>query len=211
MASIIVPSTRLTLLQAVNVLIGSLGEAPVDTIDPPPHEDAEAALARINEVDLLMQSRGWSWNTEVDYPLTLDGDLKFPLPDQCIQASRGSSEFAYTNVIQLGDFMYDRDRRSFEYPAGTTLKADLLLRRDWDQLPQQARSFVTYRACQLFHSQKDGSQIVLQVNASDISVAWAALESLEDTYDPQNTTYSPYTAIILNGVGGLRRNRQGIR
>ncbi len=60
---------RTSLLEAVNVLLENIGEAPVETL-----ENEQVAEARIAERTLLEfhkegQSRGWAWNSETRLPL----------------------------------------------------------------------------------------------------------------------------------------------
>lgn len=211
MAFLIFPSTRFTQLQAVNLLIRSLGESEIDTLSPPPTVDAETALSFLNEVDLEVQSRGWQWNREYDYPFALNGDLKVALPAACLEAIPSPLETAYTDIVQRGDFMYDRTRRVSTFPTGTTIHLNLIVRLEWDELPQVARSYIALEAAQRFQATKSGQQVVLQVNAQSLNRAWTTLEQREDAAANFSTTDSTAVTSALHGVGGMKRTRTGLR
>lgn len=208
MADLIVPSSLTTPLDAVNVLIRSLGEAPVNSIDPPPHMDAQDALAELASVDLEVQSRGWAWNREEDWQLSLDGDNKVPLPDMTLHMSRGKTETQYTRIVKRGGFVYNRELRTYQFSRAP--KVDLIIRMPWDDIPQAARRYITLEACQRFHAQKGPERVVLEVNAADLRRALTTLEQQEDLDEGLNTVYSTAVQSALSGNGGLVRSRRGL-
>ena len=55
-----------TQLQAVNSMLSTIGEAPVNSLDSG-LVDAETAETVLNEVSRDVQSFGWNFNTEPDY------------------------------------------------------------------------------------------------------------------------------------------------
>jgi hypothetical protein len=192
-------------------MLASLGESPISTIDPPPTSDAEEALQRLDETDLDVQSEGWWWNREHDFPLSQASDGTISLPAMTLRMVPSASNFGTFDVVDRGGKIYDRANHTFVFPAGTTLKAELIGRLDWDSLPQVARSVIVYEATQLFHSGKQGSQVVLQVNAETIRKARARLEQYEDD-TAQHNTIRDNTNVqqAIYGVGGMRRNRGGL-
>lgn len=209
MADIIVPASLTTTLQAVNTMIMSLGEAQVDTIDPPPHQDAADALSYLNNVDLELQARGWFWNTEERLTLERDGDLHIPVPAQTLWCGPAFDETGYADIVQRGSFMYDRAGHTLVFTRD--IYVDIMLRLDWDSLPQAARTFIMLTATQRFQATKQASQIVLQVNARDIQNALVTMEQREDDDRRNNTTYATSTLLAIQGIGGMRRSRFGIR
>lgn len=213
MAFIITPATLTTTLSAVNTMLASLGEAPISTLSPPPTSDAEEALARLNEADLDLQSAGWFWNREHDFPLSQAGDGTFSLPDQTLRMVPSASNVGagLLDLVDRGGKLYDRTNHTFVFPSGTAIKAELIVRLDWDSLPQAARAVIVYRATQRFHAGKQGSSIVLNVNAEDVRRAVATLEQSEDDTAQHNAIRDNVNiGQMVSGVGGMRRNRGGL-
>jgi hypothetical protein len=64
----------------VNVLLQSIGESPVASIDTSLSVDVAAAIQTLDEVDRAVQIRGWHWNREDSYELTPDGTSEVALP-----------------------------------------------------------------------------------------------------------------------------------
>lgn len=208
---LIVPAQLSTTLDAVNVLISTLGESPLESIDPPPTTEAQEALNILNEADLQVQSRGWVWNREDAFPLTLATDGTCPLPAQTLRVVnaywQGQADDSI-EVVQRGNQLYDRTNHTYTFKAAP--KVDLIVRLPWDLLPQAARTYVTLSAAQRFNARKQGSNVVLQVNAQDVRDALATLEQQEDEVAKPNTVNGNSSVVsALYGVGGLRRNRAG--
>ena len=66
--------TLTTQLEAVNSMLGHIGEAPVDSIATPSSLpiSASTALTILDEVSREVQSDGWHFNTEYDVTLSPD-------------------------------------------------------------------------------------------------------------------------------------------
>ena len=62
----------MTELEAVNVLLTTIGEAPVNTLTGKQTTDVAIAQQVLNEVNREVQSRGWHFNTEYDVELIPD-------------------------------------------------------------------------------------------------------------------------------------------
>lgn len=213
MASIIVPATLLTQLQAVNILIASLGESPIASITPAPTSDADEAIARLNEVDLEVQSEGWHWNREKDFQLTLNNDGTITLPDETLRMANAYASEHMTGtpleVTARGAALYDMKNHTNVFT--TAPYVDLVIRLDWDSLPQVARAYITHEAARRFHAGKVGSQIVLEVNQENLQRARLTLEQYEDEQAGENTVYGNASVVTaLFGIGGMRRNRGGL-
>lgn len=211
MAWLVVPAQLTTTLEAVNSLISTLGEAPVTSISPPPTSEVEEALARLNEVDLEVQSRGWIWNRESAYPLPLSTDGTVPLPDQCLRVTNAywqGQPDGVIDIVQRGPQLYDRTNHTYTFKASPMV--DMIVRLDWDATPQAHRSYVTLLACQRFHARKQASQVVLQINGQDLARAQAVAEQQEDEVAQYNSIDGNSGVVSgLYGLAGMRRNRAG--
>ena len=72
--------TPTTELEAVNTMLNTIGEAPVNTLVNMTSVDALAALSVLQNVNRGVQVEGWFFNSEYDYPLVPDLDGNLPLP-----------------------------------------------------------------------------------------------------------------------------------
>jgi len=59
-------------LSAVNTLLAIIGEAPINSLNPPLTGDASLAERTLDEVSREVQGAGWSWNTMLYDSIPLD-------------------------------------------------------------------------------------------------------------------------------------------
>jgi hypothetical protein len=222
MAFISQPAQLTSVLDAVNKLLSTLGRSRVNTLTPPPNQDAVDALATLNEVDLEVQTQGWHWNREYNYPLTLNGDGTITLPNQTLSVMGAygtmvdasdpqedmSEDGISDDITAHGQLLYDLTAHTTVFTTAPLV--DIIIRRDWDSLPQAARSYITLEACDRYQSPKTGNQVVLQTNNPAKSRAWTTLQQREDETARTNSIDGNINVVTaLYGIGGLRRNRGG--
>lgn len=210
---VIVPNELTSVLSAVNVLITSLGETPLTTIDPPPTSEADQALLAVNQADLSVQTQGWKWNREFAYPLALDGDGKVALPDQTLQVVKAywdtSSNGVAPNFVQRGPYLYNMDDHTDVFEAAPTV--DLVVRLGWDLLPEAARQYITRLACLDFQAGLQDRPVKFRVTEAMVKRSRATLEQHEDAISGFNAIQNNIGVQSgLHGTGGLRRNRRGL-
>lgn len=212
MAFIVTPASLTTTLAAVNTMLASIGEQPISTLTPVPTSDAQEALDRLDEMDLNVQSEGWSWNREYEFQLTLASDGTIPLPNMTLRATLSPDQVGDFQVVPRGSNLYDLKNHTFDFSAGGVApKMELVVRLDWDSLPQAARSYIVYVATQRFHASKQGSEIVLNVNSADVARARATLQQYDDEVAPVNAIDGNQNVLnAIYGVNGMRRNRGGL-
>lgn len=211
MAELILNPSQLTsITSAVNLMVSTLGEALVTGVDIDTAADVDVALLVLDAMDLLVQSRGFSWNREDMMSLPLDTDSKAPLPAQTLRVARayyGSGTGPF-RVTQRGTFLYDRDNHTFIFEAAPVV--DLIVRLSWDELPQVARMYITYLAVAEFHARMQERTILLQVTDRTSKLALTVLEQHEDEVGDSNSIQDNISVrSALHGNRGLRRNRTG--
>lgn len=211
MAFIEIPAQWTSTLDAVNLMLLSLGETPVSTLDPPPTNDVAMALNALNFEDLMLQSRGWHWNREDAFQLALQPDGTILLPDECLRVTNAYyapnlTPSGQIDIVQRGQKLYDRINHTYVFKSPAVV--DMILRLDWDSLPQPARAVETLRALKRFHGGVQQSQVVLSLNAQDLEMAETILEQNEDEEASYNQISGNLGAVsAVYGNGGLRRNR----
>lgn len=166
--------SSMTELDAVNEMLVSIGQAPVNTLSVSGVRDVNIARAELTKVSRQVQLQGWHWNTDEAYSLNRDVDghivapagvLKFePLEgDRQVVLRRG------TKGMQL----YDKDAQSFVFTANVT--ARVVWGFSFDDLPETARVYIAIAAARKFQARVIGSRELDGFNAEDEQRAWATL------------------------------------
>ncbi len=209
MAVVILPPDLTTPVSAVNALLRSLNEAPINTLDDTESVDAAVAWSSLQEVLNAVQAEGWHWNREYDFTLTPEEDNTVLLPENYLAVMAAYWTDNPTTPCQFterGRKLYDLEAHSYtSFTQPVTV--DLILKLDWTEVPEYARRYVTVRAMQQFQGQMQSSQVVYQVQQSEVDSARAVLEQREDEANPMNMiTGNRQTFARLHGQGRRRQN-----
>jgi hypothetical protein len=159
-----------TQLQAINQMLSGIGQAPVVSLDVANPEIA-IALNVLEAVNTEIQGEGWHFNTEVQYPLTADVNGNIFVPTNVLQIS--DNKFAnnqkYQTVLRDGK-LYDKVNHTYTFPAGSTIKCDIVWKFDFEDLPQVFKNYITQRATRVLAGRILGSQEMVSFNANDEGV-----------------------------------------
>jgi len=189
-------TTPTTQLQAVNSMLSTIGEAPVNSLDSG-LVDAETAETVLNEVSRDVQSFGWNFNSEPDVVLGKDLDGKVKLADNTLRADLASSVNKYRSnkneYVQRGLFMYDKVQHTDI--INKDLKLDIVYMLDFTEIPEVARRYITIKAARLFQERVVGSDNLSAMNRADEQQALFALKEMESENGDYNifddgSTYS---------------------
>ena len=77
MATQITPTTE---LQAVNIMLSVIGEAPINTLAGSTTTDVSIAINLLNETSMSVQSMGWNFNTHYNYSVSAVSYTHLTLP-----------------------------------------------------------------------------------------------------------------------------------
>jgi hypothetical protein len=150
----------LTELDAVNMMLLSIGQSPVNTLAITNIKDVSFAQLTLHNTAREVQSRGWWFNRERNYPLAPNVDNKIPVPPSTLDID---CEDQNEELIQRGAFMYDMKNHTFTIPR--TLKYDVITFLTFTDLPQTARNYIAVRAARIFQSQSVGSEVLYRYDA----------------------------------------------
>ena len=170
----------LTELEAVNVMLSVIGEAPVNTLQGAATVDVIQAKAVLQQVSREVQSVGWHFNTERDYPLLPDVNGNIVLASNMVLVDADTEPDI--DVAQRGNKLYDRKGHTFKFSQ--SIKAEVIYLLAFEDLPQVARQFIVIRAARIFQDRMVGSDTLHGFTEADEKKAWADLKELEgDTGD----------------------------
>jgi len=164
----LVPTTK---LEAVNVCLTNIGEAPVTSLDSGLLVDAQVASDIVDEISREVQSVGWNFNTEV-HTLSPDTDGFIHLPASTLRADT-VQEDARFNLVVRGRRLFDKDNNTYVFSS--TKKVELVLFLDFEELPEVARRLIALRAARTFQERQLGVDSLSAQNRDDERRAWAAM------------------------------------
>lgn len=196
-------TTPTTELEAVNTMLSTIGEAPVNNLQSG-LVDAETAETILKNVSRDVQSHGWNFNSEPDYTVAADSSGNVILPTEIVRADLANSETKYRSskneYIQRGNKMYDKVNHT--YNIGKALKLDVVVLLSFDLLPEIARRYITIKASRIFQERVVGSAELSQMNRNDEQQAWFALQEMEGDNGDYNIFDDYSTASVLKrGIG----------
>lgn len=143
-------------LEAVNTMIGVVGESPVNSISGISLPvSVVTALNVLDEVNREVQSEGWHYNTEHVYPLVRDASNKINLPANTLRVDVPIDKYNDIDIVQRGTTLYDRKNHTDVF--GEDLDVSITFELTFEQLPQQFRSYITIRAARKFANRFLGS------------------------------------------------------
>lgn len=193
--------TPLDELEAVNELLGSIGQAPVSTLASSA-AIGDVALARqyLNAAVRAIQLHGFSFNTDEGYTLSpnLDGLILVPAGVLKIKPSASANVNVKRRRHPNGSWaIWDADNSTWTFTA--PVEFTIVWGYPFDDIPDTARHFATLSAARKFQKKLIGSDSLDGFNAEDEQKAWIVLQREEraarDTnLFRRNTTLAAQTA-----------------
>lgn len=193
--------TLTTQLEAVNSMLGHIGESPVDSIATPSAlpVSASTALTILDEVSREVQSDGWYFNTEKDVTLSPDAGNsdKIVLDTDVIEADVLDHS---SDIVPRGLTLYDRKNNTTAFTKDIKVTLTRLL--DWDSLPEPARRYITLRAARVLQGRIVGSRELEALIARDEYMAKARLEE----FDAKSSDRTIFDNFDTGARIGINRN-----
>ena len=158
MAETLTPTSE---LGAVNVCLQGIDEAPVSTLTGEVIEDVAIALSTIRNVSRSVQTKGWGFNTEIEFPLPRDSDDDtVSVPANCVRVKISTPG---VDCVQRGVRLYDRIARSYAF--GADLEAsEMVILLPFEELPEAVRWYITVSAQRTFVANVTGSESHLRMS-----------------------------------------------
>ena len=175
----------MTELEAINTLLGVIGEAPIDRLsDITVNEVTDSALARrtLHEVSRDVQAEGWSWNTDYNVQLQKDAQNQFPISSDSLQVVFSPNRYPDNQYVARGNRVYDRVQRRFDFGEGVTdlIIDQMVMLLPWEQMPHAAQQYVTIRAARIYSDRYVNSNIIYTYTAQDEEYARTMLIRAEE-------------------------------
>ncbi len=138
--------------------------------------DVAIALNTLREVSREIQSEGWSFNKEYDYPITPDTSNEVIIANNILQMdlNQSYSQNLGRDSIDREGKLYDKIAHSFVW-TDATLYVDVIWYFDWPSIPTVIQAFIIARSASIVSSRIIGDpnqyQMLLQKEAFARSTA----------------------------------------
>ncbi|WOZ55765.1 tail tubular protein A [Pelagibacter phage HTVC041P] len=191
--------TRTSELEAVNTILSTIGEAPLNTLSGSLPVDGTIAKNVLSEVSREVQSQGWHFNTHYKVTLTRDTDNKIPLATNIVRVEidpRQYSKISY-DVVQRNNFLYNlaKNEETFDTNFKDVTVVYLL---PFDEIPEQAKRYITIRSARIFHDRTLGANTIHKFSQEDEAKSLSILKQAEShtgDYSIFDTPEQAYTVI----------------
>tara|TARA_Y100000593_G_scaffold42336_2_gene81147 strand:+ start:2773 stop:3384 length:612 start_codon:yes stop_codon:yes gene_type:complete len=195
---------KTTQLEAVNILLGAIGEAPVSSLENTQLEDVAVAQNILNETIVDVQSTGYNFNTEYNFKINPDIDGNINVPNNTVFAdvsNRGTTP--HLDVVLRGERLYDRENRTFTFTDPVDL--DLILILPWPDLPQPCRRYITVKAARRFQNRVFGSDTLNGFTNTDENEALVQMEQADARSEDANILTRNWGVFRILSRNGPRR------
>ena len=172
--------TPTTKLEAINIMLSTIGESPVNSLSSG-LVDAELAETILNNISKSVQAEGWNFNREDGFSVSpsVAGEIVVPLNTLRADASLVANG---KDLVQRGTKMYDK--KNHTYNIGESVKLDLIIELDFTDLPEVARRYIAVKSARVFQDRVVGSDALHGFTMQDEAAAYFQLKDFElDTED----------------------------
>ncbi|WP_343698850.1 hypothetical protein [Caulobacter sp.] len=165
----------LTELDAVNEMLMSIGQAPVNTLAVSGIRDVNIAKAELAKVNRFVQLYGFAFNTDDDYVLTPDINGRIGIPNGVLRIDPMDPR---ANIVQrrhptAGLCLWDGANLTWTMDGPVAFSVTWGF--DFADLPETARYFIAIAAARKFQKRIIGSTELDGYNKEDEEKAWAIL------------------------------------
>jgi len=178
-------TTRTTQLEAVNTMLSTIGEAPVNSLTGSLPVDASMAVNILNEVNREVQSAGWKFNTSWKKSIQRDANNKLIIGSDVLHIEFDHLRYSKASYdpVMRGNYLYNLAKESFTWEKDFDYVTIIYL-LDFENIPEQARRYTTIRASRIFHDRTLGANAIHKFSQQDELASLALLKQTEaDTAD----------------------------
>ena len=191
--------TRTSELEAVNTILSTIGESPLNSLSGSLPVDGTIAKNVLSEVSREVQSQGWHFNTHYKVTLSRDTDNKIPLATNIVRVEidpRQYSKISY-DIVQRNNFLYNlaKNEETFDTNFKDVTAVYLL---PFDEIPEQAKRYITIRSARIFHDRTLGANTIHKFSQEDEAKSLSILKQAEShtgDYSIFDTPEQAYTII----------------
>jgi hypothetical protein len=185
--ALVVKQAHMTELEAVNQMLRSIGEQPVQTLTSG-QLDASQAQAILNETSRRIQAQGWHANTRRSVALTPNSSDEYVVaanilsidtvnPDSARRTGSPNPSSYYNVAVRRSSddtkyLLYDVDNDTETWANGPdTLVVDIIEFLQFEYLPPMLQAYIYKAAAHEFQKMSVQSQVLYQFTGEDVQEA----------------------------------------
>ncbi len=191
-------TTRTTELEAVNTILSTIGEAPINSLTGTLPVDGTTAKNVLSEINREVQSAGWHFNSHYKVDLSRDADNKIPIGTDVLRVELNAKyDKSSYDAVQRDNYLYNLAKNSdiFDQDFEDNTIVYLL---DFSKVPEQAKRYITIRAARVFHDRTLGANTIHKFSSEDEARALSVLRQAEAHTGDYNIFDSPLQAYTVN-------------
>ena len=183
------PLTATSKLESVNTMLTAIGEIPVSSITSATTKDVSIAISILESTSREVQSRGWFFNTDLNYSLVPNNNNEIELPANTLRVElEGSSRSK--NYVERNRKLYDRYNNTFT--ISDSVKVTIVFYLEFENIPEVARQYITIRAARIFQDRMLVSSELHKFHEIDELQAYMALKEAEGDIGRHNILAGNY-------------------
>ncbi len=170
----------MTKLDAVNQMLHSIGQSPVNTLSGTLPKDITQAVDALDHVVREVCSSGWSFNSRKLVELTpVSGKIDLPSNAAFMDPSYGDNFVVQWDTAGTpGLRLFNADDNTFDQFTDI-VKCDVIYMYEYEQVPQHARAYMYTKAARKFQAGLVGSRILYEYTSDMESEAYANFRRIE--------------------------------
>lgn len=169
--------TKTTKLQAINTMLSTVGEPPVNSLSA---QRADSLIAQniLDEISREVLTYGWHFNTDEDVVMTPDSGTGFIyISDKVVRVDMSREELNYDIVVR-GNRLYNRKTNSYVFSE--PIKVIQIYLMEFEEMPETAKRYIAIRSARIFQDRMVGSQKNNAFTLRDEVAALAAMSEFEN-------------------------------
>lgn len=196
--------TRTTELEAVNTILSTIGEAPLNTLTGSLPVDGTVAKNVLSEVSREVQSQGWHFNTHYKATLSRDSANKIPVATNVVRVELDPnlvSKSSY-DIVQRDAYLYNLAKNTDVFDKDFE-DVTIVYLLPFNEIPEQAKRYITIRSARIFHDRTLGANTLHKFSKEDEQQALSTLKQAESStgdYSIFDTPEQAYTISRNNRV-----------
>ena len=173
-------TTRSTELEAVNVILSTIGEAPLNSLSGSLPVDGTVAKNVLSEISREVQSAGWHFNTHYKATLTRDTNNKIPVGTNVVRVELDPNlvSKADYDLVQRDGFLFNMAKNTDIFDRNFEDVTQVLL-LPFTEIPEQAKRYITIRSARVFHDRTLGANTLHKFSQEDEKQALSILRNAE--------------------------------
>ena len=185
--------TRTTELEAVNTILSTIGEAPLNSLTGSLPVDGTMAQNILDEINREVQSTGWHWNTHYKVDLSRDADNKIPVGTDVLRINLNTKyDRSSYDIVQRDNYLYNLADNSEIFSQDFT-ETNVIYLLDFTKIPEQARRYVTIRSARVFHDRTLGANTIHKFSSEDEARSLAVMRQAE-AHTSDHSIFDSYLA-----------------